>query len=89
MSKSEDPGRPGQSRHLARPEQPERPEDTAELRLERSRRLAEEKLAEVRDAVVEEAGRVPRNATLVLAGLAAAVGFALAFRGRRRRSRAR
>jgi len=92
VSKPEDPGRPGQSPHLARPEGPEgpeRPESDAELRLERSRRLAEEKLAEVRDAVVEEAGRVPRNATLVLAGLAAAVGFALAFRGRRRRSRAR
>ena len=63
----------------------EDPQSDAELRLAQSRRLAEERLAEVKEAVVEEAGRVPRNATLVLVGLAAAVGFALAFRGRRRR----
>ncbi|HYL06817.1 MAG TPA: hypothetical protein VE075_12300 [Thermoanaerobaculia bacterium] len=75
MSKPEDSRRP-----------PRPPEDDTELRLEQSRRLAEARLAEVREAVVEEAGRVPRNATLVLAGLAAAVGFALAFRGRRRRA---
>jgi hypothetical protein len=69
-----------------------KPEDgrgEAELRLAQSRRLAEEKLAEVREAVAEEAGRVPRNATLVLAGLAAAAGFALAVRSRRRRARRR
>ena len=66
---------------------PEDPRSEAELRLEESRRLAEERLAEVREAVAEEAGRVPRNATLVLVGLAAAVGFALAFRSRRRRLR--
>ncbi len=65
------------------------PQREAELRLAESRRLAEERLAEVREAVVEEAGRVPRNATLLIAGLAAAVGFALAFRGRRRRARGR
>ena len=58
-----------------------------ELRIEQSRRRAEERLAEVREAVAEEVGRVPRNATLLLAGVAAAVGFALAMRGRRRRSR--
>jgi len=41
----------------------------------------------VREAVAVEAGRVPRNATLVLAGLVAAVGVALALRRRRRRRR--
>jgi len=67
-----------------------KPEDrrsAAEQRIDQSRRLAEERLAEVREAVAVEAGRVPRNATLVLAGLAAAVGFALALRRRRRRRR--
>ena len=61
----------------------------AELEIEQSRRLAEERLAEVRDAVAVEAGRVPRNATLVVAGLAAAAGLALALRLRRRRGRRR
>jgi len=61
----------------------------AELQIEESRRLAEERLAEVREAVAIEAGRVPRNATLVVIGLAAAAGLALAFRGRRRRGRRR
>jgi len=61
----------------------------AELDIEQSRRLAEERLAEVRDAVAVEAGRVPRNATLVVAGLAAAAGLALALRFRRRRGRRR
>jgi hypothetical protein len=67
-----------------------KPEDrrsAAEQRIELSRRLAEERLAEVREAVAEEVGRVPRQATLVLAGLAAALGFALAMRRRRRRRR--
>jgi hypothetical protein len=67
----------------------EDPRSEAELRLEQSRRLAEERLAEVREAVAEEAGRVPRNATLLLVGLAAAVGFALAVRRRRRSPRRR
>jgi len=53
------------------------------------RRLAEERLAEVREAVATEAGRVPRNATLVAIGLAAAAGLALALRGRLRRGRRR
>jgi len=61
----------------------------AELEIEQSRRLAEDRLAEVREAVAVEAGRVPRNATLVLAGLAAAAGLALALRIRRRRGRRR
>lgn len=61
----------------------------AELQIEESRRLAEERLAEVREAVATEAGRVPRNATLVAIGLAAAAGLALALRGRRRRGRRR
>ena len=74
---------------MSKPEDSRGTPEDVELRLEQSRRLAEERLAEVREAVVEEAGRVPRNATLVLAGLAAAVGFALAFRGRRRRARGR
>jgi hypothetical protein len=60
-----------------------------ELQIEESRRLAEERLAEVREAVATEAGRVPRNATLIAIGLAAAAGLALALRGRRRRGRRR
>jgi LPXTG-motif cell wall-anchored protein len=80
------PGPPHQATPPS-PTHPPAPPSNSELRLERSRRLAEDRLAEVREAVVEEAGRVPRNATLVLAGLAAAVGFALAFRRRRRRDR--
>ena len=60
-----------------------------ELQIEESRRLAEERLAEVREAVAVEAGRVPRNAMLVAIGLAAAAGLALALRGRRRRGRRR
>jgi hypothetical protein len=61
----------------------------SELRLEQSRRLAEQRLAEVRWAVEREAGRVPRNATLLLAGVVAVVaaGLALALRGRRRARR--
>ena len=56
----------------------------AELRLEQSRRAAERRLAEVRSAVEREAGRVPRNAALVVAGIVAcAAGFALALRRRR------
>jgi hypothetical protein len=61
----------------------------AELRLETSRRIAEERLAEVRSAVGNEVGRVPRNASLLLVGLAAAAGFALALRSRRRRAKGR
>ncbi len=61
----------------------------SELQIEESRRLAEERLAEVREAVATEVGRVPRNATLVVVGLAAAAGLALALRGRRRRGRRR
>ncbi len=57
----------------------------AELRLERSRRLVEERLAEVRSAVECEVGRVPRNASLLLIGVAAAAGLALAVRRHRRR----
>jgi hypothetical protein len=61
----------------------------SELRLEQSRRLAEQRLAEVRSAVEREAGRVPRNATLLLAGVVAVVaaGLALTLRGRRRARR--
>ena len=69
-----------------------KPEDRrreSELQIEESRRLAEERLAEVREAVAVEVGRVPRNATLVVVGLAAAAGLALALRGRRRRGRRR
>jgi hypothetical protein len=65
------------------------PRRESQLRLEESRRIAEERLAEVREAVAAEAGRVPRNATLLMVGLAAAAGFALAFRARRRRARLR
>jgi hypothetical protein len=61
----------------------------SELEIEQSRRAAEERLAEVREAVAAEVGRVPRNATLVMAGLAAAAGLALALRIRRRRGRRR
>jgi hypothetical protein len=61
----------------------------AELQIEESRRLAEERLTEVREAVASQAGRVPRNATLVVIGLAAAAGLALALRGRRRHGRRR
>jgi hypothetical protein len=63
-----------------------------ELRLEQSRRLAEQRLAEVRSAVERQAGRVPRNATLLLAGAAVVgaagiAGLVLALRGRGRRAR--
>ena len=56
-----------------------------ERRLEQSRRLVEERLTAVRLAVEDEVGRVPRNASLLLVGVAAAAGLALAVRRRRRR----
>jgi hypothetical protein len=66
----------------------------AEARLEQSRRLAEQRLAEVRWAVERGANLVPRNATLLAAGAAALAvagiaGWLLALRGRRRRARRR
>jgi hypothetical protein len=68
--------------------------EDSELRLEQSRRVAEQRLAEVRSAVERGAGRVPRNASLLLAGVAAVAvagiaGLTLAVRGRRRRARRR
>ena len=60
----------------------------AELRLEASRRLVEERLDEVKSAVETKVGAVPRNASLLMVMLAGAGGFALAFRqGRRARRR--
>ena len=54
-----------------------------DVRLEQSRRLVEERLTAVRLAVEDEVGRVPRNASLLLIGVAAAAGLALALRRRR------
>lgn len=63
----------------------------AKRRLEASRRAAEERLADVRAAVESELGVVPRRGYMVLALLAGAAGFAVAFKGlgRRRRKRIR
>jgi hypothetical protein len=60
----------------------------ADLEVAVSRRVAEQRLTELKSAVAEVAGdvaRVPRSAALWMVVLAGAGGFALSFRRRQKR----
>ena len=61
----------------------------AEIRLELTRRQAEERLAEVRTAVQTEVGILPKKKYVLLTLAAGAAGFALALRRGKKRSRKR
>ncbi|HSK79367.1 MAG TPA: hypothetical protein VLQ45_23140 [Thermoanaerobaculia bacterium] len=61
----------------------------AEIRLELTRRQAEERLAEVRTAVRTEVGILPKKRYVLLTLAAGAAGFALALRRGKKRSRKR
>ena len=63
--------------------------DAEELvRVEESRRQVEERLADVRAALQEDFGLIPRTAVWVVPTLGFAAGFGLAVRAFRRRRRA-
>ena len=58
-----------------------------EARVTASRRRVEERLQEIRDAVHEDFGLVPKSAIWVVPALGFTVGFAVAVRAFRRRRR--
>jgi len=59
-----------------------------DARIEASRRRVEERLADIREALHEDFGLLPKTAAWVLPTLGFAVGFGLAVRAFRRRRRA-
>lgn len=61
----------------------------AERKLEESRRLAAERMADVKQVIGEEIGWVPKTAPWVLALAAGAGGFALGAKALKRRRRRR
>ncbi len=61
----------------------------AEMLLAEARSEAERRAVAVRDAVSRDLGIVPKKQPLLLAAAAGAVGFALAYGWRKKRSRAK
>ncbi|HXT19341.1 MAG TPA: hypothetical protein VN811_04780 [Thermoanaerobaculia bacterium] len=69
------------------PTEPVEERSEEDLRVEESRRLVEQRLAELRSAAHADLGLVPRSGGWVLPVVGFAVGFGLAVRAFRRRRR--